>query len=172
MQCPVPQQRSSSITNSLSMTQISESKRSSGSIIPPIVRWLGYGGLLPFLVLAGVVWVDKSYNSLWREALFSYGAVILSFVGALHWGFAMSLPGMTAQQRTGSFVWSVVPALMGWVALLLTPKYAGALLVIGFLIHFWQDWRLVTTVNLPAWYLPMRLRLTLIACFSLIFGAF
>ena len=135
---------------------------------PVVVAWLGYGGLLPFVGLALAIWVDQSHVSLWRDALINYSAVILSFVGALHWGFAMSQGGMTPNQRTKSFVWSVVPSLLGWVALSMTPKYATLLLVAGFLAHFWQDKRLVQLVNLPAWYLPLRLRLTLVACISLL----
>jgi uncharacterized membrane protein len=135
---------------------------------PVVVAWLGYGGLLPLVGLALAIWVDQSHVSLWRDALINYSAVILSFVGALHWGFAMSQSGMTPNQRTKSFVWSVVPSLLGWVALSMTPKYATLLLVAGFLAHFWQDKRLVQLVNLPAWYLPLRLRLTLVACISLL----
>ena len=150
------------------MTKLSNPVDSFKTIIPPIVAWLGYGGLLPFVVLAVAVWVDISHSSLWRDALVGYGAVILSFVGALHWGFAMSQSDMTTHQRTRSFVWSVVPALMAWVALSMTPKYASLLLVAGFLIHFWQDMCLVALVDMPAWYLPLRLRLTLVACISLL----
>jgi Protein of unknown function (DUF3429) len=142
------------------------------TIIPPIVSWLGYGGLLPFVALAVAVWVDSSNSNLWRGALIAYGAVILSFVGALHWGFAMSQSDMTLHQRTYCFVWSVVPALMAWIALLMMPNYAYALLITGFLTQFWQDWRLVKVVSLPAWYLPLRLRLTLVACTALLSGYF
>lgn len=138
--------------------------------IPPTVKALGYGGLLPFVALAAAVGLDGSHRSLWFDMLVGYGAVILSFVGALHWGFAMSPSVMTADQRTRSFVWSVVPALMAWVALSMTPKYACTLLVAGFLIHFWQDKRLVKLVNLPAWYLPLRLQLTFVVCLSLLFA--
>jgi Protein of unknown function (DUF3429) len=139
---------------------------------PHVVRWLGYGGLLPFVALAGAAWVDQNHSGLWRDALINYGAVILSFVGALHWGFAMSQSDMTTNQRTHSFVWSVVPSLLAWVALLMTPKYAVMLLVAGFLSHFWQDRRLVQRVNLPAWYLPLRSRLTFAAVLSLISSFF
>jgi Protein of unknown function (DUF3429) len=137
---------------------------------PHVVSWLGYGGLLPFVALAAGVWVDASHSVLWLDALLSYGAVILSFVGALHWGFAMSQSDMTTTERTRSFVWSVVPSLLAWVALLMTPKYAVMLLVAGFLMHFWQDRRLVHLVDLPAWYLPLRLQLTFVACVSLLLG--
>jgi hypothetical protein len=39
----------------------------------------------------------------WVPALLGYGAVILSFVGALHWGFAMTLPDMPLRQRHACF---------------------------------------------------------------------
>jgi Protein of unknown function (DUF3429) len=128
--------------------------------------------LLPFVVLAAGVWFDSSHSRLWRDALVGYGAVILSFVGALHWGFAMSRSDMTMHQRTRSFVWSVVPSLVAWIALLMPPRYAVMLLIAGFLIHFWQDRRLVHLVNMPVWYLPLRLQLTLVACISLLTGYF
>jgi hypothetical protein len=156
------------------MTKLSNPVDTFKTIIPPIVNWLGYGGLLPFVALAAAVWVDSNRSSLWGDALLVYGAVILSFVGALHWGFAMSQSDMTAHQRTHCFVWSVVPALLAWIALLvkyaISPKYACVLLVAGFLIHFWQDKRLVKWVSMPMWYLPLRLRLTSVACTSLIVG--
>jgi Protein of unknown function (DUF3429) len=148
--------------------QVDSFKTNIQQIIPPIVAWLGYGGLFPFVVLAAAAWFDTNHSSLWRDALVGYSAVILSFVGALHWGFAMSQSDMTAHQRSRSFVWSVVPALMAWVALAMTPKYASLLLAAGFLIHFWRDKRLVAVVDMPVWYLPLRLRLTLVACLSLL----
>jgi hypothetical protein len=158
------------------MTKLSNPVDSFKTIMPPIVAWLGYGGLLPFIALAAAVWFDGNHSSLWRDALVGYGAVILSFVGALHWGFAMSQSDMTTNLRARSFVWSVVPSLLAWITLLMTllmtPNYAVMLLVIGFLMHFWQDRRLVQLVNLPAWYLPLRLKLTLVACLSLLSGYF
>lgn len=61
--------------------------------LPISVAWLGYGGLLPFVALAGIGWWAPGTplwgTPLWGTALLAYGAVILSFVGALHWGFAM-----------------------------------------------------------------------------------
>ena len=156
------------------MTKLSNPVDTFKTIIPPIVKWLGYGGLLPFVTLAAAVWFDSSRSILWGDALLVYGAVILSFVGALHWGFAMSQSDMSEQQRTHCFVWSVVPALVAWIALLvkyaISPKHACLLLVAGFLIHFWQDKRLVKSVSMPIWYLPLRLRLTFVACAALIVG--
>ena len=135
--------------------------------LPRSVAWLGYGGLLPFLVLAPISLVDMHHAPLWSDPLFAYGAIILSFVGALHWGFAMTLADLAEEQRTGRFIWSVVPALLAWPAVLLSPIFAGPLLIVGFIAHYWQDRRLAAGTRLPAWYLPLRLRLTSVACLCL-----
>ena len=142
--------------------------------LPRVVAWLGYGGLLPFVVLAAAAVVAHFGGQsppAWNAALLAYGAAILSFVGALHWGFAMTLGGMNPAQRTASFVWSVVPALVAWVALLTPPMAATALLVAGFCVHYWRDRRLAAHADLPGWYLPTRLRLTVVACLCLCVGA-
>jgi hypothetical protein len=135
--------------------------------LPRAVAWLGYGGLLPFLGLAAAVLLQVQ-PQLARAALLAYGAVILSFVGALHWGFAMLLPGLGEAARTRLFAWSTVPALVAWPALL-APVQAGAfILMAGFIAHYLQDRRLAQRQVLPAWYLPMRLRLSSVACLCLV----
>ena len=146
--------------------------------LPRAVAWLGYGGLLPFVALAAAsvaAHLSGKYSAAnpqqWNAALLAYGAAILSFVGALHWGFAMTLSGMNPAQRTASFVWSVVPALMASVALLTPPLAATALLVAGFCVHYWRDRRLASHADLPGWYRPMRLRLTVVACLCLCVAA-
>ena len=130
---------------------------------PPTVAWLGYGGLLPFLLLTLGVVFDPAHGPLWRDSQLAYGAVILSFVGALHWAFAMTLPELDEGQRTVRFIWSVVPALLAWTALLLPPTLGAILLVTGFVSQYLQDRRLDNISNLPSWYLPMRSRLSAVA---------
>jgi hypothetical protein len=138
---------------------------------PAAVTWLGYGGLLPFIALALLILVDPAHALLWSDALVGYGAVILSFVGALHWGFAMMAPGLDASLRRNAFVWSVFPALIAWPAVLLTSTLASLILVGGFLLHLLQDLRLAIPAQLPAWYLPLRKQLTLVACVCLLSNA-
>ena len=133
---------------------------------------LGYAGLIPFVVLAPASLLDAHHGITWSDALFAYGAVILSFVCALHWGFAMALPGLDERRRVRTLLWSVVPSLIAWPALLLVPSDAAVLLVLGFVLHYVQDRRLARTADLPEWYMPLRLRLTTVACIALIAGAF
>lgn len=141
---------------------------------PPTVAWLAYGGSLPFILLALGILIDNQRAAFFSAALIAYGAVILSFVGALHWGFAMTLEEFSDEsghrRRNERFVWSIVPALLAWSVLLAQPSLAAALLITGFVAHYWQDRRLAAFASLPAWYLPMRLRLTVIACLCLATG--
>lgn len=134
---------------------------------PRAVTWLGYGGLLPFVGTALTFFLDPHHGSVWLQMLLAYGAVILSFVGALHWAFAMVHPAATGPVASKLFIWSVVPSLLGWVALLVEPAAGIALLIAGFLTHCWQDVRLARILQLPSWYLPLRLQLTGVACLSL-----
>jgi len=140
--------------------------------LPRTVAWLGYGGLLPFLALMPASLLDHHHGVVWSDALYAYGAIILSFIGALHWGLAMSLPELTERQRSAYFAWSVVPALIAWPAVLFSPPLAAPLLVFGFIAHYLQDRRLARQATLAGWYLPLRLRLSSVAVVCLIAGVF
>jgi hypothetical protein len=134
---------------------------------PAIVTWLGYGGLLPFVGAALLCWLEPSHRSGWTGMLLAYGAVILSFVGALHWGFAMVHPATAGRPMNGMYAWSVMPSLLGWMALLVAPAAGATLLIAGFLAQYRQDLRLARVLPLPTWYLPLRLQLTVVACLCL-----
>lgn len=139
--------------------------------LPASAAWLGYGGLIPFVGLTLMVLLDWHHQMVWSDALVGYGAVILSFVGALHWAFAMLLPDLAPAQRRNLFIWSTVPALLAWPAVLVDIFLAAPLLVTGFIAHYLRDRQLVRSAPLPAWYLPLRLHLTALACVSLIVSA-
>lgn len=140
--------------------------------LPRTVAWLGYGGLIPFLALTPASLLDHHHGALWSDALYAYGAIILSFIGALHWGLAMSQPELSERQRSAWFAWSVVPALIAWPAILFSPPLAAPLLVFGFIAHYLQDRRLARQARLPDWYLPLRLRLSSVAVVCLVSGIF
>lgn len=140
-----------------------------------LARSLGLGGLLPFIGLAAAALVDPARASLWNQALMAYGAIILSFVGALHWAFAMTAGGLSEPERAGRFTWSVMPALIAWVALLVATSsvpLAVSLLLVGFWLHYLQDRMLAHRADLPAWYLPLRLTLTAVASVCIVVGGF
>ncbi len=129
---------------------------------------LGFGGLVPFAGLSLAATLHLAQSLLWLRAEIAYAAVILSFVGALHWAFAMLLQPLLPRERWWMMGWSVIPALVAWVALLL-PAAAALVLLIGlFALHFRIDMLLAMRHGLPRWYLQLRLTLTAGAVFSLL----
>jgi len=137
---------------------------------PSAVLVLGYGGLIPFIALSALAWAVPVQADFWHEALLAYAAVILSFVGALHWGFAMLAGAWEPRARTMGYVWSVVPSLVAWVALLVPSPLGGGLLVVFFIAHYVRDARVAPVIQAPAWYLPLRWRLSLVAVLSITAG--
>jgi hypothetical protein len=90
--------------------------------IPPLVRKLAYAGLIPFVGLALMVQLAPTpVNYLSAESLAGYGAIITSFMGALHWGASLHTLGkpLTGDRWVdrNAWIWGVIPALVAWVAL-------------------------------------------------------
>ena len=138
--------------------------------MPLSVALMGYGGLVPFIGLAVLSNVEPMHGVMYRGALLLYGAVILSFVGAVHWGVALVDPRLTASDRSALYLWSVVPALIGWFSYIFAPITAALLLILGFVFQYWSDLRWVRVVSWPSWYLALRLRLTVVAAVFLLAG--
>ena len=129
---------------------------------------LGYGGLIPFVGLALAIWLlDPADRAGSSTALLGYGATILSFLGAIHWGFAMR--DASAQTRS-LLVWGVIPSLIAWVALLLNPVAGLYLIATGLWGCFAVDRVVYPRVGVHTWLL-MRLVLTLVASLSCVAGA-
>ncbi|MBZ4200956.1 MAG: DUF3429 domain-containing protein [Methylotenera sp.] len=124
---------------------------------------LGYLGLLPFIVPSFFLLYDPEHAIVWRDLLLSYAAVILSFVGALHWAFAMTLDDLSEKSRRWLYVWSVIPALAGWVALALPAWHGALLMAMVFALNLLQDIHLCRMADIPAWYLPLRRNLSSVA---------
>ena len=120
---------------------------------------LGYAGLIPFIVFSIGSWSQLPMVSDSTYILIAYAAIILSFMGAIHWGVAMS---NTEQHNGQYFIASVIPALSAWVALLIPNSYAIILLIIGFIVLILYDWSVEKPQRLPPWYIPMRNRLTVV----------
>ena len=118
---------------------------------------LGYGGLIPFI--GGATLQVLSPDPRWLEMLSAYGAVILSFVGALHWGYAVRDAARGASAWWG-YGWSVLPALAAWVCLMLPPATGVHALALGLLVCLVVDEIVVPRMALPAWLLPLRRVLT------------
>jgi hypothetical protein len=128
-------------------------------------KLLGYAGLIPFVVFSVGSWSALPIFENAMQVLIAYAAIILSFMGAIHWGMAMS---RTESQRSQFYIASVIPALIAWLALLMPDVYALSVLLAGFIAIFAYDYAVQRSQGLPGWYIAMRTSLTLIvaACLT------
>ena len=139
---------------------------------PAPVLAFGLGGLIPFIGLAALgVFIPGPLHLFWLTTLAQYGAVILAFVGALQWGYAVAgkVLGAQAWIRYG---WSVLPALVGCMSLQFSVVsglrvQAGALIV-----SVAVDRALAARSSAPAWLMPLRYLLTAVAAASLFAASF
>jgi len=135
-------------------------------------RWLGYLGLTPIVISTIMLLVNSQHEMLWVNLLVTYAVVILSFLGALHWAFSMTLNHLSIKKRQSMMVWSVTPSLIAWVSIFLPQTLGCLLLSCFFVLALWMDIRLGTVTILPAWYLPLRFRLTILMTGCLVTAAY
>ena len=128
---------------------------------------LGYAGLVPFALGALLVWLVRAdahpYVTL---ALSAYAAVIVSFLGGIHWGLALRKSDPPAHL----LLWGVVPSLVAWLAVMMPP--AAGLVILGAMLVacYAVDRRLYAEQGVAHW-LMLRFRLSAVASLSCFIGA-
>lgn len=160
---------------------LSEAKSITGEMamrVPqPALVW-GVAGVLPYVGTAGAsVWLARQANrvsqgleaSLDLEAAnalllhaeniqIAYGAIILSFLGAIHWGFEWAkLGGRIGHAR---YAMGVAPLLVAWPTLVLAPEMALISQFAGYVGVWFMDLRATSQGFAPRWYSTYRFWLT------------
>lgn len=139
-------------------------------VTPLVRRWawiLGVAGLIPFIghtVVATTM--APPFNVIAVSSQILYAALILTFVGALHWGVLLVAgAGLSHRQIAIRMVWSVVPSLYAfWFAQITHPEplpYLAAALVVALLVDWWFYSR-TPGLALQA-FVPLRTLLTVVA---------
>jgi hypothetical protein len=135
-------------------------------IIPKSAFWLGFAGLIPFVVVATIGFVPAApLHDLSLQAVLAYGAVILSFLGGIRWGLAIATTN--PENLFGPLFLSVSPSLLGWIALLVPSSTGLVLLALGFAATTIADLRLSKA---PHWYRTLRLPLSVGAIVAVLIG--
>ena len=137
---------------------------------PPvrIATVLGYVALVPFVVGALLVWtIDADLRPGASLALSTYAAVVVSFIGAIHWGLGFR----QEHPATSLFVWGVVPSIVAWVAVLVPFRSGLVMQALMLAVCYLVDRRVYTREGLAAW-LPLRRGLTIPAALCCLVGAF
>lgn len=135
--------------------------------LPLLARRLGYGGLLPFVLGALLVWaVREDAHPYVTLALSGYAAVIVSFLGGIHWGLAFR----QAEPPPVLLAWGVVPSVVAWLAVMMPPSAGlvihGAMLLACYAV----DRRLYPAQGVAHW-LTLRFRLSAVAALCCFIGA-
>lgn len=147
---------------------LTAAKDPSDDRIPMAALIPGVLGLIPFWGLALLVAMPLNIPAeLAMFALVTYGAIILTFVGAIWWGLAVHAPDSTP--RSWMFIWSVIPSLIGWSGVLISDVAGIPMIMIGLLMQ----WALDLAVHracpawFPAWVVKLRTLLTVAAVIAL-----
>jgi hypothetical protein len=150
----------------------------------PLVLLLGLLGLIPFLVCGylACAWRDPADGRA-LFALIAYGAVILSFLGGVHWGFALAeqpgalaalpVPAAERSAEKARIGLGVLPSLLGWIAVLVAvlvpaPVLALCVLIVGFIAAMAAEHGAHRRGWMPQRYLWLRWVLTIVTLAILI----
>lgn len=132
--------------------------------VPASIIAFGGAGLLPPIAAAAGLFVlpaGSPQQFAWVALMF-YGALIFSFLGGTWWAFAAR---GEAAPRAGWLLAAVMPSLLALALLLLvlapgTRPAAAALLAAGILSSLLVDGMLVSAGLAPAWWMRLRVPLS------------
>ena len=138
----------------------------------PLAWRLGHAGLLPFIGGALLVWlVRPDVHPYVALALSGYAAVIVSFLGGIHWGLAMRCaPSSPAPPPATWLVWGIAASLVAWVAVVMPPNAGLVIHGLMLLACYLVDRRIYPAAGAAAW-LTLRFRLSAVAAVSCFVGA-
>jgi len=131
---------------------------------------LGYAGLVPFVLGCALIWLiggrDLDQHAFVSLALSAYAALVIAFLGGIHWGLSF-VRGLPSRQP---LVWGISAVLLAWLGVLMSP-YAGLALHGGVLIACYMlDRRVYPQFGAADW-LTLRFRLTAVAALSCFLAA-
>lgn len=147
-------------------------------MIPRAPFVLGIAGLIPFVW--GALTSVSPDLALWSAQTIGprfvgpyvqlfYGAIILSFMSGVLWGFATKAQG---NQAATGYALSVLPALWAFFMTGGGPTSAGIYLIAGFVGLLGLDFMFSRWGLTPNWWMPLRLVLTGIVVICLSIGVF
>ena len=142
--------------------------------VPPIAILLGAAGLIPFLLGSyGALALDGDAARISLLGLAAYGAVILAFLGGVHWGFGLEAgTTQTVGTQRARFGLGVLPSLIGWAGLLVTfaglPKVGLLVLLAGFVAVTITEARGAQAGLVPNGYMLLRWILSVVVILCLV----
>jgi hypothetical protein len=102
------------------------------------------------------------------DALIQWGALVLAFGGAVHWGLALAPSDLPRRPRPLWLVAALVPMLLGWAALNLQAWLALVVLIVGLLLTAAGEREVSRRDLLPTGYVLLRYGFTVVAVAMLV----
>ncbi|MBC7624493.1 MAG: DUF3429 domain-containing protein [Aeromicrobium sp.] len=135
---------------------------------------LSYAGTMPFITCAVILLFGPQLGlgglrQFAGQAITTYAAVIVSFLGGIQWGVGLATHEQQPQTAKSLFLLSVVPSLLAW-AMLFLPNGSSRVIVAIFLVGFvWViDALLHLQQVLPTWFFRLRSIVSAVVMASLI----
>ncbi len=125
--------------------------------------FLGFSGAIPFVFFSIIIFCDLKFYLDPVSLLRRYSEIILSFLGAVHWGLILTQNNKNANR----LVWSITPSLIAFFSTFFSNIFGFFVLMTGFFLSFIIDRKYFCIADYE-WYLILRLRLTIIVSFSLL----
>lgn len=156
--------------------------------VPRQALYIGLAGVLPYLATSlstiYLAWdINYAHNTgtgfivsghtaevllhILEPLQVGYGAVIISFLGAIHWGLEFAKYGGHHQGYRRYAIGAVAPAI-AWPTMLLPVEYALVTQFLAFVFLYFVDARATVRGWAPAWYSTYRFVLTFIVGASLV----
>ena len=135
-----------------------------------IANILGYAGALPFIGLSLIsFFASEEVANFAKTALHLYGAIILSFLGGLHWGRIASQNQYSTLDKW-ILIYSILPSLIAWSSYLLASIWRESvwILIITFILTYCIDRRFILDGKWSLFMRSLRLNLTFVSCLCLI----
>ena len=132
---------------------------------------LALAGFIPFGAgaVAAFLPFGEAVSSAIGIALAAYAAVILSFLGGIRWGLALTGPGAGLMAR--DLALSVVPSLWAWAAFLAGGTTGLVMFAAGFAAMGIWDLGLAGNPRVPRWFVELRRVLSVLVTLALVAAA-
>lgn len=137
--------------------------------VPLAVIALTAAGFLPFAALAAAsVQLAPGEQHLAVQAQHIYGAVILSFLGGIYWGWEFATQDRDPVSGVRLSI-GVIPSILAWAAVLLptTGQSSIALALCFVSVLAYDIWR-ARNAQAPAWYPQLRVPITIAVVLALL----
>lgn len=135
---------------------------------PKLAISLGFIGLVPFITGSLGIWVTpEAWRERVLEELLTYAAIVMAFLGAIHWGLAMRAEE-SSEKAPIQLGLSVIPPLLGWLGLSLPVHFAVPIFLMAFGTLYYADIWAVKQGQAPVWYPALRKPLSIVVVIFLL----